>query len=296
MFKNQAHKTFSFLFTAGFFIAVHAHGGPTRTTATMDEPSHLTWGMTHRSVLQAGAPHCFRARLPAAGLAMLDLTVPLTTDVEPRLGLLTNPQHVGDAPSVIDRTATSLLLAGGPGTEFVVCAGPQDPRQALGEYRLRSAFQEMDKSQEIEVEPDGLKSEEIEVEPDGLNVSAALLADLCRPTADDDHGDAFLCATPLALGQAVQGTLHNSWGDDHDLFAFQLDQMRTVRITTAGTGPLSGGLVSERGMRLAVQAAQENFQLVKTLEPGLYFVRIGGKGEAQQGAYKLRVEILELAW
>ncbi len=159
----------------------------------------------------------------------------------------------------------------------------------------------------IETEPEGLRAgllpekstdpEPIETEPEGLRGRGPFEA-LCQAGELDDHADALPCATPLALGRPASGELDNGWGDDHDLFRFELTAARTVRIETSGEADTFGGLYDRHGQRLAAAAdggEGANFRLVKTLAPGLYFVRVEAEGWTE-GAYSLSAELLESSW
>ncbi len=251
--------------------------------------------------LEADTPDCFRFETPEAGLLLLDVAVPGTAGAEPRLGV-TGARGL----KVIERSASHLLAASARPQELTVCVGAQDPRQRLGAFKLESAFQAYGfKAEPLEVDPDPFtacgnlaKAEPLEVDPDPFTACDSLvkaLDALCL--AGDDHADAFLCATPLALGRRAGGTLDNGWGDDHDLFAFELTAPRTVRIAAAADADTFGGLYDRDGQRLASAAGQDKagFRMVKTLPAGLYFVRVEGR-EWTQGAYSLRVDTLARSW
>ena len=92
--------------------------------------------------------------------------------------------------------------------------------------------------------------------------------------------------------------IDNGWGDDRDVFVFELDRTRTVQLETAGEVDTFGGLYDRRGQRLAATGDGgdgANFRLVKTLSPGLYFVRVEAEAWSQ-GAYDLTVGALERSW
>ncbi len=149
------------------------------------------------------------------------------------------------------------------------------------------------KIDEIEVEPDPLagcrrKIDEIEVEPDPLTA-------LCQPRGLDDHSDSLLCATAIGLGQNISGEIANGWGDDRDVFAFELTNSQTVRITTSGEVVAFVGLLDRRGQRLAGDGAEDLVRLTKTLPPGLYFVQVEGMASSQ-GSYTLDVDMIVRSW
>ena len=304
---------------------------------------------------QAGAPDCFRLRMPA-GLLMFDLAVPGIAAAEPRLGLL-GPRCGRSADvDLIERSASHLLVSSDAPQELTVCVGAQNPRQELGEYKLRTAFvdlaeygakkvdeievepdpfggctQKVDeievepdpfggctqKVDEIEVEPDPfaagcLKAEEIEADPDPSPVASRLKKSkripthssdrtywaLCRADSLDDYPDNMLCATAIELGRSIRGEISNGWGDDHDIFAFELTTVQTVLIETSGEVDTFGGLYDRSGQRLATagdDAENAQFRLVKTLQPGMYFVRVEGIA-GSRGDYTLAFNAVEHSW
>ena len=111
----------------------------------------------------------------------------------------------------------------------------------------------------------------------------------------DDHSDSLLCATATGLGRSLRAEIDNGWGDDHDVFAFELSAPRTVRIETSGDTDTFGGLYDHLGQRLATAddgGNGDNFRLAKTLQPGLYFVRVEGS-LGTRGAYQLTIDEIE---
>ena len=89
--------------------------------------------------------------------------------------------------------------------------------------------------------PDGpeVEPEIIDPDPDGLTASSAgetlpalrqvlFFEPTCRRTSTDDHGDTLSCSTPLVSGRSVVGELTNEWGDDSDVFSFQLTEASQV--------------------------------------------------------------------
>ncbi len=116
------------------------------------------------------------------------------------------------------------------------------------------------------------------------------LAELCVRGEADDHGGSTLCATPLGPGAAL-GEIQNPWGDDEDVFRFDLAGPRTVEISTRGTTDTMGELYDRHGNRLGHAdggGEDGNFRMVRTLSPGAYFVRVAGERYAS-GPYVLTV-------
>ncbi len=297
------------------------------TTTTSASPQHClnapTIGLdeTFRGEgQQVGEPDCFRLRMPA-GLLMFDLAVPGTTAAEPRLGLLGSRCERSAGVDLIERSASHLLVSSDAPQELTVCVGAQDPRQELGEYKLRTAFVDLaeyaaQKVDEIEVEPDPFsggtqKVDEIEVEPDPFSGGTQKVDEievepdpffgsdaLCRTHSLDDYPDSMLCATAIELGRSISGEINNGWGDDHDVFAFELTTVQTVLIETSGEVDTFGGLYDRSGQRLATAgdgAENAQFRLVKTLQPGLYFVRVEGTA-GSRGDYALVVNAVKHSW
>ena len=112
---------------------------------------------------------------------------------------------------------------------------------------------------------------------------------LCHGADGDPYGDTFACATDLR--RRAKGQLNNGWGDDVDVFRFRLRGWQTVEILTEGGVDTHGELYDSAGQRLtAVDEGGEgdNFRLVRTLGPGIYFVRVEGVA-GSTGAYSLEV-------
>ncbi|MFY9822955.1 MAG: PPC domain-containing protein [Thermoanaerobaculia bacterium] len=112
----------------------------------------------------------------------------------------------------------------------------------------------------------------------------ATFFDVCSLGPQDDHGDSFLCATEIALGDEQTGEI--SPATDQDVFTFALDAGTTVTIAVAagaGTPELAAGLYDEDGTLLAADARGS-----RTLAAGRYFVRIAA-GSGAGGSYTVSV-------
>ncbi len=301
-YDRIARRTLQYLLSLSVLIFSSA------TTPTSASPQHCSnvpsIGLDETlrgESLQAGEPDCYRVRTPATGLLMFDLAVPGTTTAEPRLGLLGAYCERPPRVDVIERSASHLLVLS-DAQELTVCAGAQDPHAELGEYKLRATFLELNdagiqKAEQAEVEPDPFigcqqKAEQAEVEPDPFTGA------LCRNQDLDDHSDHRMCATAIELGRNIAGEIDNGWGDDHDVFVFELTAAQTVRVESSGAVDTFGGLYDRRGQRLAAAGdggQDANFRLVKTLLPGVYFVRIEG-APWSEGAYALEIGTVEHSW
>ncbi len=300
------------LLAALVLLALPALAGahPACRDAAWIEPGEVVRGLGHT----AGKPVCYRIATPDAGLLMLDVTVPAGTSAEPLLTLTagscgagTGFGEAGKLGSLAATPSQRLVRVAGA-RDLLVCVGAQDPLLRLDDYRLETAFLARSKDEPIEVEPDGLaatgcggwdKDEPIEVEPDGLALPPDVVAALCRETQRDDHGDLVACATRLELGRVVAGEIGNPWGDDQDVFAFELTAPGTVRLWISGEADPAAGLYDARGQRLALAddagAISSAARRIKTLGRGIYIVRVQG-WQGAEGAYELEVALLPRSW
>ncbi|MEM9555833.1 MAG: hypothetical protein AAGC60_16380 [Acidobacteriota bacterium] len=145
----------------------------------------------------------------------------------------------------------------------------------------------------IDPDPDGLAA------PDSDGASAALhrvmlYEPTCRRPIADDHGDTLACATPLTFARAVGGELGNAYGDDRDVFSFELGRVERIAIALAGVSrdevakgrarlDASVTLTDAAGRRLAQRTAgttsprsTTGLELGATLPPGRYSVQVSG--------------------
>jgi hypothetical protein len=110
----------------------------------------------------------------------------------------------------------------------------------------------------------------------------ATFFDVCRLGPQDDHGDSFLCATEIALGETLTGEVSEA---DQDVFSFELTTAESVTITLTGPEDLAASLHGEDGTLLAADGRG-----VRTLGAGRYFVRIEG-GTGEDGSYEIGVSV-----
>jgi len=108
----------------------------------------------------------------------------------------------------------------------------------------------------------------------------ATLFDVCGGS-QDDHGDSFLCATEIGLGETRTGTITAA---DHDIFTFVAAAATQVNLGLSTSADLSAGLYGEDGSLVAADARG-----LQTLAAGRYFVRIEGRNGAQ-GTYGLTLD------
>lgn len=224
---------------------------------------------------ESGRAELFRLEIPAAGILTLEVAVPITASVSPKLGFL--PGDCGElAPvaRVLTRSPHRLTLAVPSSGAYFFRTAAQDSNVPLGEYRLDSRFWPATWVKTV--------LEEVDPNP------ADPVASGCRPIGADDHADTFTCATLVEWGESISGELGNGWGDDVDVLAFSLDELTTVEIAASGTVETFGALYDRSGQRLAsdTDPSDPGFHLAKTLSPGHYWVRVAGE-PMMEGSYTL---------
>ena len=109
----------------------------------------------------------------------------------------------------------------------------------------------------------------------------------------DDHANSIDGATPLALGSSVTGTID----PDYDLDMFMLDlsdasEPTGVWIYTTGDHDTRGQLYDSAGNALDSDYFYDNrkFQIVKTLESGIYYVSVKSYYISEVGDYTIHAE------
>ncbi|MEE8524499.1 MAG: hypothetical protein V3T72_11260 [Thermoanaerobaculia bacterium] len=286
---------------------------PDRCTTVIPLTAGETWRDPGR---EAAEKVCFDLGVEGPGLVALDLvSSSSTTDpAVPRARL------VFDGPGRLQQTPTSLVTVW-PSGIYRIRVESEDPRQPLPPFRLATRFSaEVSKSEtdsETELDPDpfsgcGAKSEtdsETELDPDPLadcgvksdaphdadvydlsRVPAAVrphLAEICRRASSDDHGDSLLCATALTPDRTISGEIANDWGDDSDVFRFQMKKLALIEIDVRGDAELVVALYDRYGLRLSA-GSDGGSRLTRSLVPGTYFVRLMGRSGAA-GRYELSV-------
>lgn len=289
-------------------------------------PTPLIPGEVFRSPgTQGSTMDCFEMYVPGASSLAVEIIVPGADGWEAYLtqqGL--TQQNLEGKERGLNRLlrvgATDLVLATSTEGSHLFCVRAQDPLQTLGEYRVVTAFatvpelpcdeEALRRSEDpCELEPDPEPSiapelpcdedlfqkgeDPCELEPDPEPFVALCTGDTAADHSED-HGDTFLCATKLGVGESRQGTLENPWGDDRDTFTFTLDSLQSVEIFSTGETDLLATLYDHHGQRLAQAddgGTGENFRMAKTLAPGRYFLRLEAQG-ATEGAYRLTLRPL----
>ncbi len=240
---------------------------------------------------RTGGDGLFTVEAPAAGLLTVHVVAPGAAPAAPKLGFLGRDCRGSgwrDGVFSLEASVAGLVLAvEGPGT-YGFRVGAQDPLLALASYKVVVGFAEAAAARaSSDDEDDGT----IEIEPDLVRAPAPW-EELCRRHGMDDHGETPVCASRLVPGETVTAEIGNGWGDDADVFALVVSARRTFSIAASGGLDTFGGLYNRHGHRLAADddgADGAGFRIVRTLTPGVYFVRVEGRGGAE-GPYELRVE------
>ena len=108
--------------------------------------------------------------------------------------------------------------------------------------------------------------------------------------AADDHGDDFLSATQIKLGESQSGRIETP--DDEDYFIFGVGRQTSVAIYTTGSLNTAGRLFDINDSSIAsdrYSGAGSNFRIEQTLDAGVYYIRVWSNRRTP-GAYELHVE------
>lgn len=119
----------------------------------------------------------------------------------------------------------------------------------------------------------------------GAYLLGAALLDPCHQGEQDDHHDAWICATPLLADAPVQGQVFNGHGDDLDQFTFLLAEPATVRLELAS--PADGfRLRIANAAGQAIEGASGPALWQASLPSGRYFVSVD-RPDGSSAAYGL---------
>lgn len=116
----------------------------------------------------------------------------------------------------------------------------------------------------------------------------ASFEDVCHLGTPDDHGNSFLCATPVTVGgSAASGEITSTETvDDVDMFVFTLSSSATVTIASTGGEQVGGGLYDAGGSLIASDNtgwSASNFSITQSLSAGTYYVKVTGPDDASYG-------------
>jgi hypothetical protein len=253
----------------------------------------------------AGERTCIDLTLASPGTLLVEALAAMSSPAEPRLDVYAD--EPGESLHWPLRQAAGGVVEVVAAGNYRVCVQAQDSERELGSVRITTGFaasallKDGDPTED-EPDPDPLLSDpgcraasfskdgdptEDEPDPDPLTSAPGSDAKICRQLARDDHSDVLTCASLLRPGASTRAELSDGWNEDYDVFFFILNELRTVRVATTGAATF-GVLLDGQGQRLRADTGDEDLRLVKTLGPGLYYVRVTG-GE---GAYELSLTVL----
>jgi hypothetical protein len=115
---------------------------------------------------------------------------------------------------------------------------------------------------------------------------AATFTDVCHLNDTDDHGDSFLCATPIAISGTDSGEITSTTTTDYDMFKFVVTSTATITIASTGSGHVTGTLYDGSGAFITSNNTDElaaNFSVVRSLGAGTYYVQVSGANESSYG-------------
>jgi hypothetical protein len=112
--------------------------------------------------------------------------------------------------------------------------------------------------------------------------------DSCHLGTPDDHGDSFLCATPITVGgSSASGEITSTSSvDDVDMFVLTLTSSATVTIASSGGGYVGGSLYDGSGSLITSDNtgwSAANFSITQSLSAGTYYIEVTGPDSATYG-------------
>lgn len=120
-----------------------------------------------------------------------------------------------------------------------------------------------------------------------ITVTASFV-DVCHLGTPDDHGDSFLCATPITVGgSSASGEItSSSTVDDADMFVFTLSSSATVTIASTGGGYAGGSLYDGSGTLITSDNtgwSATDFSITQSLSAGTYYIEVTGPDASSYG-------------
>lgn len=316
------------LILALLLVLGHTLGSPTFACSSSTTPIPLATAETWRDPGCAGQSALFTVAVEDRGILLVELSQSVSAP-RAHLNLLTTT--VSGPAEVLRHSPTVLLLRLAAG-RYTLQVRADDALGALAPFHLQTRWvadnSDMADNSDTPKREDagtaaiegfgglvqdtdkGENDSEIELEPEGLTAAQPISADLgeisqlsrdikralCRRHAsDDDHADALLCAEVISPRGELRGRIGSPWGDDRDLFRFEVRALNVVQLHLSGTeSRRRAGLVVEIldrfGMPVDVMTDDgDGVRWLRALVPGTYFVRLSGRYR-MEGAYELRVK------
>ncbi len=117
---------------------------------------------------------------------------------------------------------------------------------------------------------------------------SATFVDVCHLGTPDDHGNSFVCATPITVdGSPDSGEITSTETvDDVDMFVFTLSSSATVAIASTGGEYVGGSLYDSGGSLIASDNTDwsgSNFSITQPLSAGTYYVKVTGPDDSSYG-------------
>lgn len=116
----------------------------------------------------------------------------------------------------------------------------------------------------------------------------ASFVDSCHLGSPDDHGDSFLCASPITVdGSSASGEITSTESvDDVDMFVFTLTSSATITIASTGGGYTGGSLYDGSGSLITSDNtgwSASNFSITQSLSAGTYYIEVTGPDSSSYG-------------
>lgn len=257
------------LMLAGSFFSAHAEETPSSALAVVG-----TW---RGSLTRDGEVRLSFAEtdIPAA-IVVVDVTQMLDRGLEQGDALLSVCPHRRrrSLASTLQPSVRRLVLPKSTLATVTLCLTSQDPLRPAGLVKVSTTAAApalLDK-----------EVEEMEIEPDNKSL-------VC--SGEDDHSDSLSCATPVTVPGVGSGHIGSAWGDDTDMFSFELTERSLLVVQSSGADTI-GGLLDASGELLAVDddgGPGKGFRLVRALFPGRYAIQVEGSAGAE-GAFSFTLE------
>ena len=106
----------------------------------------------------------------------------------------------------------------------------------------------------------------------------------------DDHGNTIATATPIATNSTTAGNIEVA--GDVDFFKITIPSAGNLIVNTTGSTDTFGYLLGANGAEVARSddaggTLQRNFQISRSVQPGIYYVKVRHYGASSTGRYSL---------